>query len=394
MKEDVLMTFWILCAVLMVIISAQNRSGKALLLAGIFGGLGCGTKYSAVLILPVIGATPWLATRSFRPDMRLLTIGLFAALLAGLAFIITTPYCLIDTATFLKGVSSEQKHAIRGHSFAIDSWSQLWMYHLWRSLLPGTASLPLVLGLVGCGIMIVRRRAEDLWVVCLILLFYLPAEWVKSKPAPQAERYMVPVLPFLAIATSQLIDYLRQVFNARASFFPSLVVALAIGFPANKSVLLASEIKHDTRLILSRWIYENIPPGSRIAVDYLPYDPPFSDDKYQVIRFLPGQLLNELATGRIEAHADYFVFSSLLYDRVFTQPNNNGLRRTLLKETFARYPILKQVKPRYITYGFHNPTVTIFSGKTHSYFRQQNLGGVALKRVLGQSFRSSALEFP
>ena len=110
-----------------------------------------------------------------------------------LAFVACTPYSVLDNTKFLKDFASEKKHMARGHTISIDPWSQLWMYHFWRSILPGVQALPALLAVLGLGILAWRRRVEDLLVLILVLVFYLPAEWVKAKPAPQPERYILPL---------------------------------------------------------------------------------------------------------------------------------------------------------------------------------------------------------
>ena len=289
------------------------------------------------------------------------------------------------------GVASEQRHAMRGHTVPIDAWSQWWMYHVWRSLAPGTGLLPLVFAVIGLGVMLVRRRVEDLWIVGLFLLFYVPAEWVRSKPAPQAERYMVPVVPFLALAAAQLLVALRASPLLRLT---PVIVGVTFFLPLLKTGLLATELLDDSRSRLDAWIHTNIPKGARIAIDYPPYDPPLLGGTYQVLRFAPGQLLNEIAEGRIQEKADYLVLSSLIYDRFFTQPNGDGARREVIRQAFSSLPVLQQMRPRYLTYGFHNPVVTIFDLKSGRILSNQAKLDLQDDPTLRASIRRTALQVP
>ena len=61
------------------------------------------------------------------------------------------------------------------------------------------------------------------------------------------------------------------------------------------------------------------------------------------------------------------VLSSLFYDRYFSQPEADPVLRQRIREVFERVPIVKQFSPRFGTYGFHNPTLTLFSLKTADF---------------------------
>jgi hypothetical protein len=53
--------------------------------------------------------------------------------------------------------------------------------------------------------------------------------------------------------------------------------------------------------------------------------------------------------------------SSLFYNRYFSQPESQPTLRQRFREVFQRVPIIKQFEADSGTYGFHNPTLTLFS---------------------------------
>jgi 4-amino-4-deoxy-L-arabinose transferase-like glycosyltransferase len=358
MKEDSLMTMWVLLIVYLVLRSVRAGNPKLLLAAGAAAGACAGTKYSGVLTLVLLAIAPWLKSQSLLPDKRYFLFGCLAALPALLAFVITTPYSVLDFRAFSGGFLSEKHHMERGHTFPITASSQYWMYHLLRSLPHAMTPLPLCVGLLGMGLLLWRRKAQDCYLLFLILLFFLPAEWVRAKPAPQPERYMVPVVPFLALAVAEMF---RVMSNTRVRAVTVSVALMTVVIPVVQSILYASELRGDTRVKMAEWIYQNIPSGS-FQIDYPPYEAYLVGPTYQTPRLLPTELLEKARVGNIvNDEPRYLLLSTLYYDRFFSQPNEGSIRREVIRKIFRTLPIVKEFSPRFGTYGFQNPTVTLFS---------------------------------
>ena len=141
-----------------------------------------------------------------------------------------------------------------------------------------------------------------------------------------------------------------------------------LAFPATRSFNLTSEIRSDTRYQLANWIRENIPPGSKIFLDWKPYSPRFWENEYEVTYLIRSKLFEMLDYGYLkESGYDYLVLSSLFYDRYFTQPKSHPAARQHLRELFTRVPIVKEFAPKHGSYGFHNPTMTLFSLKKEDF---------------------------
>ena len=361
MKEDALLLFWILVCLYLVIRAAQDDQKRLLLFAGLVAGLSASTKYSGLLTGGILFAAPWLRTKKWTPDWEYVKWACFGLLLMPVGFVIATPYSILDSGKFYQDFSSERRHMERGHTTAVDSWSQLWMYHFGRSIIGGLTLPTALLSVIGMGFLVRRMRREDLLLVGLILLYYLPAEFVKAKPAPQPERYILPCLPFLAIACSQFISAL---IRSRFTILAALGLIVAIAFPAVRTIELASEIRSDTRLQMAQWMRENLPPGSKVAFDWKPYGPRFFHNEFNVTYLLRSEIVDSLNIKALEnSGQDYLVLSGLFYDRYFIEPNSPAGIRQRFRELFDRVPIIKEFRPKFGTYGFHNPTVTLFSLK-------------------------------
>lgn len=362
LKEDALLTFVILSCVLCTVVAMTTNRRWVLLVAGFFAGCTAGAKYSGILMAVVPCSAPWLVSRSWKPDLRWLPFAVMAGVIAPLGFLCTTPYAVLNSVKFIKDFSSESRHMQTGHTQSIDAWSQLWMYHFWRSIKPGMTVVTSVASVIGLGFLARRRRIEDLLIVGLVILFYMPAEFVKAKPAPQPERYILPCLPFLAIALSAWLDSLRG--RGVRNF---AVTACAIGLVASpllRAGALASEITFDTREQMAAWMKANLPPGSKVFMDWSPYCPRFHENEFAVEYIPRAHIIPKLDVSQLrESDADYLILSSLYYDRYFKQPESNPVLRQRLREVFERVPVVTQIVPESGTYGFHNPVLTLFSLK-------------------------------
>lgn len=361
LKEDSLLTFVTLCCVTCAVLAVKRDKKWLLLISGLLAGATAGTKYSGILMVVVPASAPWLASRRFIPDVKWIPWAVMACVIVPLGFLATTPFAILDSAKFLKDFGAESRHMQTGHTTSIDSWSQLWMYHFWRSLVPGMSMVVAVCSVIGAGLLLRRGRIEDLFLLGLIALFYMPAEYVKAKPAPQPERYVTPCLPFLAIAMAELLRTVSQRFSVerQGMVFASL---FALTVPFLRTVELTREITDDTRLQMARWMEENIPAGSTVLMDWKPYCPRFEDGKFNVVYIPRARIIPELDIKALKASGgEYLVLSSLFYARYFTQPESNPVLRQRIREVFERVPVVKQFAPKSGTYGFHNPVVTLFS---------------------------------
>lgn len=370
LKEDALLTFVVLSCVLVTTIAVQSKRRWVLLIAGLLAGCTAGTKYSGILMAIVPASAPWIVSRSWKPDVRWLPWAVFAVAIAPIGFLMTTPYALLNSAKFVRDFGTESRHMQNGHTVSITAWSQFWMYHFWRSVWPGLTSVASVASVVALGFLARRARLEDLVVVGMALLFYLPAEYVKAKPAPQPERYVLPCLPFVAIAIGEVIRVMRidRVKVVRSLAYLCALVVVAV--PLERTVELARDLPRDTRDQLAEWMKTNVPHGSKVLMDWKPYCPNFHGAYFEVEHIPRARIIPELDVRSLRSSgADYLILSSLFYNRYFSQPEGEAILRQRFREVFQRVPIVTQFEAESGTYGFHNPTLTLFSLKDEDFER-------------------------
>lgn len=369
MKEDALLTFFFLWSMLMVITAVQEDRRRYLFAALFLAGCSASVKYSGILTVAMVCAAPWLRSRDLKPDMyffKALCAGIF---LAPLAFVLCSPYSVLNYTLFIKDFGSEKHHMLRGHNTAVTAWSQYWMYHIKRSIFPGVGFFPAMAAFAGAGILLWRRRKEDLFVIFALLLFYLPAEWVKAKPAPQPERYILPCLPILALIAG---EFLTLLFSGRYRVLAFITAALVIFFPAWRSATLASDITPDTREQAGAWMVTNLRRGASVYLDWKRYCPEFRHKEFEVTYLKRSELLQLLDLNVLKnSGKDYLVLSSLFYDRYFSDPGSPAAPRVVFRTLFEKLPIVAEFRPRFGTYGFHSPVVSIFSLRPEDVARHE-----------------------
>lgn len=361
LKEDSLLTFVILLTVFLTIKAAERGSIKYLLLAGIAAGLSASVKYSGILSIFILWGHPFICRNSSVSFGSRITSTAIASLIVPLGFLIGTPYALIDSPKFLADFAYERNHMISGHSSAITAASHYWMFHVKHSLLNGMTFLNLMLGIMAMGAIFRKFKFPALYILALFLLYYLPAEFVRAKPAPQPERYILPCLPFMALAIAWLFETGRE---TRLRAFSSLMVIFGIVISSYRSMTLASEITPDTRDQAAKWLTQVVEPSETVLIDWEAYGPQLKDTKFKLQYADPTKFIIDLAVDNLKnSSADYLVLSSLHYDRYFSQPGIPEVYRNVVRDIFSRYPRVAEFSAESGTYGFHNPRISIFKLK-------------------------------
>jgi hypothetical protein len=173
----------------------------------------------------------------------------------------------------------------------------------------------------------------------------------------------------MAIAMAEL---LRQIaLRGGTQRFVSVVSGLVLfALPLTRAISLAEDIKDDTRVRMAQWMNDNIPAGSQILMDWKPYCPRLAAESFQVQHIPRPDLIQDLDVKKLrKSGADYLILSSLFYNRYFSQPDAQPFIRQRFREVFQNVPVVVQFEAASGTYGFHNPTLTLFSLKEEDFAR-------------------------
>lgn len=339
------MTFLACLSVLMsALIIKKGPKLKYYILAGLFAGFAIGTKYTGFLVvLPLIYAH--LYTREFKLKKSIskeLVIGL---LIVVLAFIVSTPYAILDFGKFSKDIRFESRHYSEGH---VGSEAEGTSYFPYLSLLAnGFGFIPLLLSLIGFVILLVRDKWKGIFLVLFPLVFFLFIGRYKVYFA----RNLVPLIPILSILAGVVAGAAYRWYHKSArSFAPwlkiavmsvfALIVSYGAYLQASISIRKIRQITlPDTRVISSDWIERNLPEGSRIGLDH--YSPRPDRRKYEItVTGIGGLGKNKKRLKRF----DYVVTSSNDYGRYFRNPGASKKQVSIYNYIFKTFKLLKEFK--------------------------------------------------
>ncbi|MHB8635028.1 MAG: glycosyltransferase family 39 protein [Fimbriimonadaceae bacterium] len=188
---DVFATLFVALAALYalrLLVDADPPWMRCAVLAGICAGLSAGTKYTGglALLMP-------LAAIGLRRPPRGVALAGAATLAAALAFVVSTPGCVLDSARFMHDFTYEMGHAASGHGMVFTGTSIGYAYHLSNLFL----GLGLILTLLGLGALVWAsvRRQQWVWV---LLAFSIPYYLVIGHAEVKFMRYVFPVTIGLA----------------------------------------------------------------------------------------------------------------------------------------------------------------------------------------------------
>jgi YYY domain-containing protein len=279
---DPVSTTFTLLAIFGAIRMADTHRGRAAVMTGLGIGLAVASKYSA---LPIVAA-PVVAmivdvSRMTRVDRRRAMGGWLLNLVvtggvALLVFAATSPFVFLDFQSFWQAVVVEQGNMVRGTAdfpFTRQYRGTLpYLYFLEQQVLWG---MGIPLGILSIlGFLWVAWRALQgstrlgEWVVLSWLLLYFgPTGLFLAK----FMRYMAPVVPLLILLGAGFALYgRRERLLGRFEVLRTVIVALVVATAALWSVAFVVGVygTEHSWVTASRWVYENVPDGSCVAVEH------------------------------------------------------------------------------------------------------------------------------
>jgi 4-amino-4-deoxy-L-arabinose transferase-like glycosyltransferase len=289
-------------------IFARGRT-RDYILPGIALGLAVGTKYNvAPFVLPIVLAhflrAGWRGIKDWR---------LYAALgLSLIAFLATTPFAILDAKTFYDGAFLDIRHYTGGHAGNAGNSLGWYLNYFWQTDGP-------VLILAAAGIVVgIVRRAKGTILIAATMLGYL---LFISAFAVHFERTAVPLAPLFALlaaewAMSLDLMHTPDVSRSRLAAAGALI-AIVLAFPlfgaVRDTIRLTTPDGRDTS---QAWIEQNLPPGSRIAVEsYAPWVDP---QKFSVQSFY--KLNGEPPEWFVAQNVNYLIVSQRMFHRFYADP--------------------------------------------------------------------------
>jgi len=265
-RTDVQATVFMLLCTRSAVAIAQEGRARDYLIAGLWAGLACATKWPAAIIVlnPLCAGLfrVWLDRSEWR-RLALLPAAALAALL------IASPYLLLDYATVMQNLAGEARTAHPGATGGGFAANLAWYtgHPLLTSFSPAGVAL-IVAGALGA----LSRPRIAVAVLPGIIVFVI----VIGAQALLWERWIVPVLPFAALAAAAavcwLVDQVRARLNRPLPFLEAAAALLLMVPMLQAARIGATERALDTRQVATAWIRTHVAAGSSIVMEHAGFD--------------------------------------------------------------------------------------------------------------------------
>lgn len=348
----------------MVLVAAASvwavRSARrdAFWTAGLALGFAAGIKYQVaiggVMLLAAYGvvlrrrrrAGEALSARTVLHDPRLLAFALVP-----LAFLITTPFALLNWPAFLNDVDSVFLHyGVEGHLGVAGSS----LVFTLQEMFAHNETLLSVLAAVGLLHALLYRRTEMLIVAVGALAYFV----VVASPKVHFERNLVPLWPLLALLAAEGIFWIGGLLGALAARPLPFALTRPLAHPALRGTLLGlvllvaflptlgrtvqqntirSEL--DVQATASTWINAHVPAGAKIV--YESYSVTLDPQRFQLI-YLRGGLYTEPLGWYSDQGIQYVVASQMFYYRFYTNgPSDFPAERGAYAAMFDHWSVVQ-----------------------------------------------------
>jgi integrase/recombinase XerD len=280
---DVPATFWVAAALWGAVAALDAPSRPRWLLAGALAGFAAGTKYNCGRVALSAAAALWIAVRRAAPGRRRDTAldgGVYLFLGVALGFLTATPGPLIHSAKFFQDLAYESRHMREGHELVFVRTAPGWIHHVTDSLGGGLGWPATLLCLVGAAWAAWRRRPEDVLLAAYALPYYLFIGAFQVKFA----RYVIPLLPVLALWAGRAVAEWSSAPSAQRRFFEPLARLLAgaalLWTAFYGAALLRLLVTPDSRTRAAEWLRARAAPGVTVALLRPPwyYTPPLAPE--------------------------------------------------------------------------------------------------------------------
>ena len=313
---DTIMTFFLLLSFLYALSIYERGELKDYLFTGFTTGLAAGSKYNGGTILIVLIVAHFLKNGFRGITDKKLYLGILAS---GLAFFVTTPYAILEFSKFFKGLTFDITHYATGHE-GMENNVPLW-YFLYLAKTEGAIFL---LSLIGIATAFFMRSKKTIFLCVFPLGYVLFLSFFSARN----QQTILPAIAFFILIGSQFIS---NIFDKKSLFrsiaIGCLCVCMGYSFYASAKKNNALTII-DSRETARIWIDQNLPRGSKIALEaYSPYI-----EKSHFSLCGKNKIIEAHPAWYIANKFDYLIFSAGMFKRFYDNPK-------LYKQQIHRYDL-------------------------------------------------------
>ncbi len=383
-RSDTAAAFWSLLSIWLCLSWYEAPSYRRLLLTCIAMGMAIATRYFMVALIPVfLVANVLIALGRLESWSRRVTRFVITALFGGAvivgAFVIATPFLVLDFRTALTNILGEARSSHLGAD-GLSPIGNFWWYV--SDAIPRSTSWPhLISAMIGIA-QTVRQRSVQGWLLLIFMGIFL---FGISLSGLHWQRWIIQIIPivwlFAAAGLVTVAQWLARFFkpagSVRMARYPALLgvlIILASIWPAGQVAALTIRYTGpSTRELAREWILQHLPPGSKIAQEW--YTAPLRSEDFigyeavgKITRSSPdGEYIVfscfALAQNRtLDAYHhdgyDYLVVSSQMYDRFLAEPERYADETAFYQRLFRETVIVQEFLPSAYNDG---PIIHIYS---------------------------------
>lgn len=292
---DTLLTFLILLTLYSLILFYEKPSKEGALIAGFLIGASLATKTSALVLIASVGAALLsefiliFIKNPHKPKVWfphvpkiikiLFTDGLIILIVSILSFLISEPYALIDFREFW--CQTLQQSQMTYDAFTFPYTLQYvgktpYFYELKNVFFWGQGPILAILSFLGIFytalIILKKKKGKRKWAQEFILLiFFLSYFGAVGKFAVGWMRYMLPLYPLFCLFAAVLIYRINVFLKSKVKsniIFNTLYLILYTLILIWPLAFLNIYTAPNTRVLASKWINQNIPVSTTLAIEH------------------------------------------------------------------------------------------------------------------------------
>jgi len=286
---DALATFLMTTSLVLYFNYLQGTHKSSFYLSGLILGLAVAAKYTvALMFFPILLQMMFFPLNKDKKHYRTQEPFIYMSIIF-LGFFIGCPYAFLSWRELFSGLNELSFFSHHGW-FGIDYQFNSLSFYLdtlnWGIGLPALvfliASIPMAL--------FIEKKIQINMMAWFILAYLLFLSFSQLR----FERFILPIIPFSTVLISWMVFQLIEKYSRPKSYF-LLIMGILIIYTSLGSLYFDYLLhQKDTRTLAQEWIEENIPPGSKIALDG--YGPPISLSNNKLFSLAGVNIQNKFKT--------------------------------------------------------------------------------------------------